>query len=150
MGGVAVRSGRTSGQEKVAVAVCTVPVVASVASAMMVASPLPKALATPAFDLPCEPELLVVTGKTLGVEDNHVTVLVRSRVVGSVVNVPIARNCPVACRLPTVIALGMMVSERSGDGAGVKVTARDAVAVTTLPSLFVQIAVMVVLPALTP
>jgi hypothetical protein len=84
--------GRVSGQLKVAVAVCTEPVVGSVASAMMVAEPLPNALATPAFSLPCESEVLVLIGNVFGAEESQVTELVRSLTLGVVENVPIARN----------------------------------------------------------
>jgi hypothetical protein len=56
---------------------------------------------------------LVLTGKTLGTAEIQVTMgeFVRSLMVGEVENVPIARNCPVSCKLPTVIELGIMVSE---------------------------------------
>jgi hypothetical protein len=57
--------------------------------------------------------MLLLTGKTLGVAEIQVNVgeLVRSLTVGELENVPIARNCPVSCKLPTVIELGIMVSE---------------------------------------
>src|SRR5438309_1092984 len=61
-----------------------------------------------------------------------------------------ARNCPEPCRFPTVIELGIMVSESRGSGAGVIETATVAVFDTTLPSEFVNTAVTVLLPALTP
>jgi hypothetical protein len=56
---------------------------------------------------------LVLMGKTLGVAEIQVRLgeFVRSLTVGAVENVPIARNCPVSCKLPTVIELGIMVSE---------------------------------------
>jgi hypothetical protein len=61
-----------------------------------------------------------------------------------------ARNCAVSCRLPTVTVAGMMVSERSGSGAAVLVTVMAAVLETTLPSVLVNSAVMVLVPALRP
>jgi branched-subunit amino acid transport protein AzlD len=59
------------------------------------------------------PAVLVFTGKTLGTEETQVSIgeFVRSLTVGAVENVPIARNCPLSCRLPTVIELGIIVSE---------------------------------------
>jgi hypothetical protein len=58
--------------------------------------------------------VLVLTGKTLGKEEIQVTVgeFVRSLTYGAVENVPIARNCPVPCKLPTARELGMISSER--------------------------------------
>jgi hypothetical protein len=93
---------------------------------------------------------LVLTGKTFGVEEIQVTELVRSLTCGEVENVPSARKFPVSCRLPTVIMLGIMVSESRGSGAGVDVTVTFVVADTTLLSGFVHSAVIVVLPALAP
>ena len=61
-----------------------------------------------------------------------------------------ARNCPVSCKLPTEMELGMMVSESKGSGAGVIETAMVALFDTTLPSAFVNAAVMVVVPGLNP
>ena len=61
-----------------------------------------------------------------------------------------ARKFPVSCRLPTVMLLGMMVSESSGSGAVVAVIVTAAVAETTLPSGLVQMALIVLEPALTP
>jgi hypothetical protein len=117
----------------------------------MVALPLPQALATPPF---CEPEvgaalLFVVTGKTFGADVIHWVwaEFVRSRTYGGVANVPIARNCPADCKFPTVIELGMIVSERRSCGAAVRVVANVAVFDTTDPSLLVSTAVMVLLPA---
>jgi hypothetical protein len=57
----------------------------------------------------------------LGSEEIQLTELVRSLTVGGVEYVPIARKFPVSCRLPTAIALGIMVSESRGSGAGVEV-----------------------------
>ncbi len=54
------------------------------------------------------------------------------------------------CKLPTVIPLGTMLSESSGSGADEVVTVTVAVAVTTLSSGFVHLAVIVLVPALTP
>ena len=76
--------------------------------------------------------------------------MVRSLTNGAVENVPIARNCPVPCKLPTVRVAGMMVSETSGSGAVVAETVRSAVADTTVPSGFFSSAVMVGLPAFAP
>jgi hypothetical protein len=58
--------------------------------------------------------VLLLTGKTFGKAEIHVSVgeFVRSLTNGAVENVPIARNCPVPCKLPTVIELGMIASER--------------------------------------
>ncbi len=92
----------------------------------------------------------VITGKTLGVEDSHVTEFVRSLMYGGCENVPTARKFPVACRLPTVIELGTSWSDRSGTGAGVSVTVTDAVLETTEPSGFLSSAVMVLEPAALP
>ena len=52
--------------------------------------------------------------------------------------------------MPTVMLLGMMVSESSGSGAVVAVIVTAAVAETTLPSGLVQMALIVLEPALTP
>jgi hypothetical protein len=57
------------------------------------------------------PPVLVLTGKILGAEESHVTELVTSLTVGEVEYVPIARKFPVSCKFPTVIVLGIMVSE---------------------------------------
>lgn len=94
--------------------------------------------------------MFVLTGKTLGVEESQVTVLVRSLTYGAVEKVPIARNCPVACKFPTEMELGMMLSESRGSGAAVSDTLTAEVAVTTEPSGLVSSAVIVVLPTLTP
>jgi hypothetical protein len=96
---------------KVAVAVCIDPSL-PVVSAMILALPVPYAVTIPAV-APILPALLVLTVKTLGAEEIQVSVgeLVRSLTVGGVENVPIARNCPVSCKLSTVIELGRMVSE---------------------------------------
>jgi len=84
--------GRTKGQANVAVAVCIVPS-PLVAFAMMVPLPFPYAVAIPAV-APRLPPVLVLTGKTLGVEEIQVTEgeLVKSLTAGGVANVPIARN----------------------------------------------------------
>jgi hypothetical protein len=55
--------------------------------------------------------LFELTGKTSGAEESQVTEFVRSLTNGADANVPTARKFPVSCKLPTVIALGMMVSE---------------------------------------
>jgi len=52
--------------------------------------------------------------------------------------------------LPTVIELGMMLSESNGSGGGVELTAMDAVPETTVPSVLVNCAVIVVVPTPTP
>ncbi len=117
---------------------------------MMVAEPLPNALATPAFSLPCELDVLVLIGNVFGAEESQVTVLVRSLTLGVVENVPIARNWPVSFNSPTLIEPGIMVSDSSGSGAAERLTETLAVAETTEPSAFVQIAEIVVVPALTP
>jgi hypothetical protein len=98
------------------------------------------------------PAVLVLTGNTLGTAEIHVSVgeFVRSRTYGGVENVPIARNCPVSCKFPTVIELGIMVSESRGCGGAVSETVTDAAPDTTLPSVFVNDALMVVVPALNP
>jgi hypothetical protein len=134
----------------VAVAVWIVPSLL-VASAIITALPLPIAVTVPALD-PGDPAVLVFTGKLFGKVEIHVSVgeLVRSLTVGVLENVPIARNCPVSCRLPTVIELGMMVSESRGSGAVVATTVMLAVLETTLPSLLVNSAVIVLVPVLTP
>jgi hypothetical protein len=61
-----------------------------------------------------------------------------------------ARKFPVPCKLPTVILVGIIVSESSGSGAAVAVTTTVAVADTTLASGFVHSAVMLLEPAPTP
>jgi hypothetical protein len=140
---------------KVAVAVWIVPSVL-VASAMMVAPPLPYAVTIPA-EAPVFPPELVSTGKTLGKVEIQVSVgeFVRSLTYGAVENVPIAKNCPDPCKLRTVSEFGIIVSESRGSGAGVEVTVTEAVAVNTLAGVepeagFVHSAVMVVDPTLTP
>src|ERR1700733_7315610 len=85
-----------------------------------------------------------------GNEERQVTEFVRSLTYGAAENVPKARKFPVSCRLPTLSELGMIVSESSGSGAGVLETATVAVPDTTLPSAFVNSAVMVALPGLEP
>jgi hypothetical protein len=115
--------------------------------------PLPYAVTIPAV-APRLPAVLVLTGKTLGREEIQVSVgeFVRSLTVGEVENVPIARNCPVSCKLPTVIELGIMVSEsRSPPDAPPPepVTTRVALELTG-PLNAVALAVIVVVPALTP
>jgi hypothetical protein len=149
--------GRVSGQLKVAVAVWIVPgtggvpVTGPVASAIMVALPVPYAVTIPAFAPPLgTPDPLLFTGKTLGAEVSHCTELVRSLVVGGVEYVPMARNCPLSRRLPTVIVLGMIWSESSGSGAGVSVTVSCAELVTSELSGFFNSAVIVLVPRLTP
>ncbi len=77
VGGLPLGLGSTSGQLNVAVAVWIDPSTA-VASAMIVALPLPNALATPAFSCPWLEPLFVLTGKTFGADVSHLTVLVRS------------------------------------------------------------------------
>jgi hypothetical protein len=138
----------TNGQLNVAVAVCMVPSL-PVASAVITALPVPKALATPPF---CEPEvgdglLFVVTGKTFGADVIQVAEFVRSRTYGAVANVPIARNCPEPCKFPKLIPLGMIERESRSCGAAVSAVVSAAVFDTTEPSLFVSTAVMVLLPA---
>jgi hypothetical protein len=86
---------------------------------------------------------LVLTGKTSGKEESQVTELVRSRTVGEVEKVPMARKFPVSCKLPTVIVLGIMVSESKGSGAGEDVTLTIADAEAPVPSAFVHTAVIV-------
>jgi hypothetical protein len=56
----------------------------------------------------------------------------------------------VSCRLPTVIELGIIVSESRGCGGAVSETVMDAVLDTTLPSAFVNAALTVVVPTLNP
>jgi hypothetical protein len=56
--------------------------------------------------------LLLVTGNTFGAEVSQVTELVRSLTVGAVEKVPIARNCPLDPKLPKLIPLGIIISER--------------------------------------
>jgi hypothetical protein len=98
--------------------------------------------------------LLLVTGKTFGADVNQVTELVRSLTVGAVENVPIARNCPLSCKLPKTIPLGIMVSERMPAPLPppvpplVPVTVRFAEEVIG-PANPVVLAVMIVEPALT-
>ena len=89
-------------------------------------------------------------GKTSGAEERQVTEFVRSLTYGATENVPYARKFPVSCKFPTVIELGIIVSESRGSGAAVSETATAAVFETTLPSAFVNSAVIVVLPALAP
>lgn len=104
---------------------------------------------------PIFPALFVLTGKTLGKEEIQVSVgeFVRSLTVGAVENVPMARNCPVSCKLPTVIELGIIVSETSTPPptapCPVPVTTRVALELTG-PLNAVALAVMTVVPALTP
>lgn len=93
---------------------------------------------------------MLLTGKTLGKEESHTTEFVRSRTVGGVEKVPIARKFPVSFRFPTLIELGIIVSDSRGSGAGVSVTVTVAVFDTTEPSGFFSNAVIVVVPALTP
>jgi hypothetical protein len=95
---------------------------------------------------------LVLTGNLFGSEVNQLTELVRSLTVGAVENVPIARNCPLSPKLPKVIPLGMMVSERMFPPLPPFVppdepeTVRPAVEVE-VPLNAVAVAVMVVVPA---
>jgi hypothetical protein len=159
VGGSPFGFGRARRQLKVAVAVCIVPSTL-VASAMMVAEPLAKAVTIPAV----APTHGVVaggvvgghpfefTGKLLGKEEIHLSEesFVRSLTYGTVEKVPIARNCPVSKISPTEITLGTTVNESRGSGAVVSETAMVAVEVTTLPSGLVNWAEMVVLPALRP
>jgi hypothetical protein len=152
--------GRTSGQSKVAVAVWIDPVVGSVASAIIVADPVPYAVTTPpgAAGLAVlqfgvvigQGTLFVLTGKEFGNDDIHVTELVRSRTFGDVENVPMAIKFPVSCRLPTVRSFGIMLNDKSGSGAVVAFTVTDELAEATLPSEFLHSAVMTVFPGLTP
>src|ERR1035438_1558514 len=102
---------------------------------MIVAPPVPKALTIPAV-APCPPPLFLLTGKTFGTEEIQLGVgeLVRSLTYGAVAKIKNARNWPVSCRLPTVMVLGTIVSERRGSGAAVNATATVAVPDTTLPS----------------
>ena len=87
----------------------------------------------------------------MGSVEIHVTESVRSRTCGEFENVPIARKFPVPCKLRTVMLDGIMVSESRGSGAAVDVTVMVAGdADTTVPSGFVQIAVIVVEPTLIP
>jgi hypothetical protein len=51
------------------------------------------------------------TGKTSGAEERQLTVFVRSLTNGAAENVPTARKFPVSCKLPTVIVLGIIMSE---------------------------------------
>jgi hypothetical protein len=116
---------------------------------MMAALPFPHALATPPFWLPDVGAalLFVVTGKTLGADVIHVAVFVRSRTYGGLEKVPIARNCPVPCKLLRPMELGITVSESRSCGAAVRVVVSVAVFDTTEPSLFVSSAVMVLFAA---
>ena len=147
--------GRTKGQATVADAVAIDPLL-SVASAVMVAVPVPQAVTTPPFSVPPPGALLLllVTGNTFGAEVTQVTELVRSLTVGVVENVPIARNCPLACKLLNEILLGIMVSERMlsplppDTPPADPVTVRFAVELTE-PAYPVALAVMIVEPALT-
>jgi hypothetical protein len=81
---------------------------------MMLASPFPYAVTIPA-DAPVLPPELELTGNEFGKEESQVVpaVFVTSLTVGAVSKVPIARKLPVSCNSPTVIELGMMVSEIS-------------------------------------
>jgi hypothetical protein len=94
--------------------------------------------------------LFELTGKTSGAEERQATEFVRSLTYGAAENVPNARKFPVSCKLPTVIELGMIVSESRGSGAAVSETATAAVFDTTLPSAFVNTAVIVLVPELKP
>jgi hypothetical protein len=99
------------------------------------------------------PAVLVLMGKSLGKEEIQVSVgeFVRSLVNGGLENVPIARNWPVAPKLPTERALGMMVSERRLSGSSPPfeaVTVRLALELTS-PLNAVAPAVIVVVPAAT-
>jgi hypothetical protein len=139
--------GSTNGQLKVAVAVWIEPVATSVASAIIVAPPVPYAVTIPALAPPLGlPVPLVFTGKTLGADVSHVTEFVRSLTEGGVEYEPMARNCPWSRRLPTVIEAGTMVSESRGSGAGVKVTLTVADDETREPSGLDSMAVMVLAP----
>jgi hypothetical protein len=91
-----------------------------------------------------------LTGKTSGAEERQTTEFVRSLTYGATENVPTARKFPVSCKFPTEIELGTIVSESKGSGAGALETATVAVPDTTLPSVFVRTAVILVLPALEP
>jgi hypothetical protein len=127
-------------------------VLGSLASAITTTDPLPKAVITPAV----VPELgapvpLVLIGKILGAEEIQVTEFVRSLTVGDAENVPIARYCPVSCRSPTVMELGIMERERSDVSLAPPAevapgTVMDAPDETTPPNPFI-LAVMVVVPA---
>jgi hypothetical protein len=118
---------------------------------MMVAPPLPYAVATPAVaPTGCAALSFELTGKTSGAEERQVTELVRSLTYGAAEKVPNARKFPVSCKFPTVIEFGMMVSESRGSGAAVSDTATVALFETTLPSAFVNSAEIVVLPELEP
>jgi hypothetical protein len=95
---------------------------------------------------------LLVTGKTFGSEVNQVTELVTSLTVGAVENVPIARNCPLSCKLPKTIPLGMMVSERMLPPLPPAVPPVDPVTVRSVveetgPANPAVLAVMIVEPA---
>jgi hypothetical protein len=82
------------------------------------------------------PPVLLLTGKTLGVAESQVRVgeLVRSLMVGAAENVPIARNWPLPCKLPTVIELGIMARDSRVPGPDVPpldpVTVRVALELT--------------------
>jgi hypothetical protein len=130
--------GETRGHENVAVAVWTVPSVA-VASAMMVAFPVPYAVAIPPGAPGFTAPLSLLTVKMLGSEESHVTVLVRSLTYGAVEKVPMARKFPVPCKLATEMLLGITVSEIRGSGSGVDVVVMTAgvVSGTTVLSGFV-------------
>jgi hypothetical protein len=98
--------------------------------------------------------LLLVIGYLFGSEVSQVTELVRSLTVGSVENVPIARNCPVSPKVPKTIPLGMIVSERMLPPLPPDVPPVDPVTVKfavelTGPAYPVVLAVMTVEPALT-
>jgi hypothetical protein len=123
----------------VAVAVC-IPPLLPFASTIMVAVPVPAALTTPPFSLPelGAALLFVVTGNRFGKEVSHVAVFVMSLTYGGVENVPMARNCPLPPKLPTVIELGITVTESRSCGVAVIVVVNVAEPETTLPSELVS------------
>jgi hypothetical protein len=93
-------------------------------------------------------------GKTLGKEEIQISEgeFVRSLTNGAVENVPIARNCPVPCKLPTEILLGITVRERRLF-AWLPEVGRVTVSITlelASPLNAIAPAVMVVVPAATP
>jgi hypothetical protein len=99
------------------------------------------------------PPVLLLTGKSLGKEEIQVNVgeFVRSLTNGALEKVPIARNWPVACKLPTERELGMMVSETRSPPDGpppAPVTVRVALELTG-PLNAVAPAVIVAVPAAT-
>ena len=75
---------------------------------------------------------------------------VMSITVGAVEKVPYAKNCAVPSKLPIETKFGKTVIDSRGSGAAEAVTVMVAVVDTTLPSGFVSLAVIVVVPALTP